>query len=220
MPRGGAKILAWSGLWFGLLLNACAASRLTVEAVGGPAEVYVITSSGTERSLGPTPLNIELDSLFEAGQPAAHLEVRKGTKRHSVLVPKSRLSAEAKISVAFPAEEEIASPLKQETKPLECPQQVNCTQLARGIAEAQDLIMQKKYDLAEAKLLYLSGQYSLVSVILDLLGNVYFLKKDLQAALDSYQRSLNLEPENTETQRVVMRIKGMLGSSSASQGGN
>jgi tetratricopeptide (TPR) repeat protein len=205
----------------GLLMTTCAGSRLTVESVGGQAEVYVVSSSGAERSLGQTPLNVELDSLFEAGQPAAHVEVRKGTKRHSVLVPKSRISAEAKISVGFPAEEEeIATPLKEEAKPLECPQQINCTQLARGIAEAQDLIMQKKYDLAEAKLVYLSGQYSLVSVILDLLGNVYFLKKDLQSALDSYQRSLNLEPENTETQRVVMRIKGMLGSTSASQGGN
>jgi predicted Zn-dependent protease len=82
--------------------------------------------------------------------------------------------------------------------------------VARGIASAQMQISQRNYDRAETTLNSLLAEFPQISIFHDLLGNVYYLKKDLKRALTSYEEALRLDPENTETERLVRRLRTMM----------
>lgn len=94
-----------------------------------------------------------------------------------------------------------------------CPQvdKSRFSQLAQGIAAAQAALHRQNLNDAFERLTVLATTFPNVSVVYDLLGNVEFIRRDLKAALKHYQTSLELEPENPATERMVQRIERLVG---------
>jgi cytochrome c-type biogenesis protein CcmH/NrfG len=88
---------------------------------------------------------------------------------------------------------------------------LDMSEMARGVAEAQRLLMKKDLAGAETQLQQLVARYPHVSVAHDLLGNVYYLKKENAKALKAYKRSLELWPHNPETKGMVETLEKIVG---------
>ncbi len=82
--------------------------------------------------------------------------------------------------------------------------------LARSVAQASNLINNKRFDEARILLSNLIVEYPQVSVGFDLMGGLAFLQRDLKTALGYYERSLSINPENVETRQMVSRLRGMV----------
>jgi tetratricopeptide (TPR) repeat protein len=119
-----------------------------------------------------------------------------------VMIPRSTLGTEARLSLTL-----------QETKlPATCSQADQImNDLAQGVARAQYLIFKKDYEEAKSTLASLSNKYSTVAALDALLGNIYYLQKDLTTALTYYQRAQRLQPEDAETNRMIKRINEIHG---------
>ena len=84
-------------------------------------------------------------------------------------------------------------------------------ELASGVAIVQARIAKKEYDVALIKLSSLSAKFPYVSVIWDLLGNVYYIEKKYENSLEAYEKSLNIDSSNASTANMVKRLKEILG---------
>ena len=82
--------------------------------------------------------------------------------------------------------------------------------LAIGIAKANGLISKKRLDEAQIVLNGLIQEFDKVSVCHDLLGNIYYLKRDLKQAYFHYKKSLQLNPDKIETQQIVQKLKTII----------
>lgn len=94
-------------------------------------------------------------------------------------------------------------------------QNASANLLAKGIADAASMVNRKRFDDATRILEDLAVKFGTVSVIHDLLGNVYFLQRNLDRALESYRRSNRLSPNNVDTLRMIERIEKVQGRGSA-----
>ena len=92
-------------------------------------------------------------------------------------------------------------------KACEASSRENMNELASGIAIVQARIAKKEYDVALIKLSDLSAKFPYISVVWDLLGNVYYIEKKYEEALDSYEKSLALDSTNASTSHIVKRLK-------------
>lgn len=87
--------------------------------------------------------------------------------------------------------------------------------LSKGIALAQSNMMRNQWNVATVNLASLIAEYPFVSVLHDLQGNVYYLQKNFRGALASYERSLQIDPQNVETAIMVRKLRQITGQSSA-----
>ena len=83
----------------------------------------------------------------------------------------------------------------------------NQEKLARNIAKANSLIHLKRYPEASSILQNVVNDFPHVSVGYDLLGNISYLQRDFKQAEQYYQKSIQISPDNVETQNVLERIK-------------
>lgn len=81
--------------------------------------------------------------------------------------------------------------------------------VSRGVAEVRSQIASERLDQAESTLTMLTAEFSGVSVLYDLMGNVYYLRKDLNNALIQYRRSYELNSNNAETARMIKKIESL-----------
>lgn len=192
---------------FGLLFG-CAASNLSVNSVPQEAEVSVVGDSGSPVFLGKTPLNVPTDQVTSQVNGSATLVIAKpGFKSEHFLVPKISLSSRVQVSAQL--KEDNVSPMCAEADE-------TLSRVVRDVAEVQNLMLQKRYDQAKSLLDGLILRHPKVSVFHDLQGNIYYLQRVTDQALKSYQRSLQLDPTSTETQRMVQKLENILGKRSVS----
>jgi predicted Zn-dependent protease len=85
------------------------------------------------------------------------------------------------------------------------------TETTDAVAQVQRMIYKKNYIEAERTLSTFTVKYPAVPVFFSLLGNVYYLEKNLDKALDAYQRSYALQPQNQEASRMIQKIKSIRG---------
>lgn len=83
--------------------------------------------------------------------------------------------------------------------------------LGKGIASVQARILRQDFDVAHSKLASMLADFPNVSVLYDLQGNIFYLQKRFTEALRSYEKSLELEPNNVETSAMVKRLKEITG---------
>lgn len=81
--------------------------------------------------------------------------------------------------------------------------------ISSQIAYSLELIKNKEYDSAERNLLNLQTQFPNVATIHELLGNVFYLKKDLSRAYSFYKKAYALNPNNLDTTRMIQKIEGI-----------
>lgn len=190
----------------------CAPSRIAVTSVPDGADVVKLTGSGSRVALGKTPLTIDLEAQIDVGATALNLVVEHADfVNQSVLFPKTLGPSQQTLLVnLMPIPKTQGGPLEAA---VECPKIPDnmLVQVTRAVAEIQGLIASKDYAGATTKLMIVSTQYPNISVLYDLLGNVNYLKHDYSEALKSYERSVQLEPQNLEASRMVRKVRGMLG---------
>jgi tetratricopeptide (TPR) repeat protein len=186
-----------------LQLAACGSSGgVKLNSVPEGASVTLHGSGGSARDLGKTPLQLSGSELSNSGGRLSSLTISKeGHKEHHVLLGRDRGSESYDILVTL-------QPQMEDPKVLDIRSRQE--RLAKLLVQAHNLTAQKRYDEAERVLGGVLQDYPQVSVGHDLMGNVNYLQKDLKSALRSYERSLQLNPENIETRQMIDRLKGML----------
>lgn len=184
-------------------LTSCASSSLRVSSNPEGADVTVIARDRAPIKVGKTPIELNAQNTPELFSDSLQIQIsREGHSPLSVLVPKLALGATGRVNAN----------LQETMLPKECLAQTDSlSEVARGIAEASGLIQRKRLDEASLVLQGLASKFGSVSVLHDLLGNVYFLKKDLSRALDSYEKSNLLSPNNPQTVRMINRIQELQG---------
>lgn len=201
--RFGQKILARVILGTSLLLGACATEQLMVVSNPEGADVLLHRTDLPPMSVGKTPLHLNRDLVPGLFKESVQISLSKeGYQTEAVLVPRSHLQGSGRIFFSL-----------HETKvPSSCTnQEVAANELARGVATAQLLVMQKNYSEAELLLKDLSHKYPSVAVLHDLLGNIHYLKRDLYLALASYKRSNQLQPNQPATLKLIDKLSTILG---------
>ncbi|MCB0391400.1 MAG: hypothetical protein KDD58_08915 [Bdellovibrionales bacterium] len=186
-------------LLIGFSLNGCSVGLMSIRSTPEGAEVLLAREGSQPVKIGQTPLNLPADRVNNQPGQSAQIIVRKdGYKQENFLVPRVLFSSSIELSVM----------LSEDKLPAACTNQAQAAEkLSRGIAEAQFLIQTKDYQQAEILLNNLVVDNPNISVLWDLLGNIYYLKKDTQAALKAYEKSEVISPGRVNTIRMINKLR-------------
>ncbi len=184
-----------------LFMSACASSLTHVRSNPEGATVFLIQKNNQKMRIGNTPLNIPAQQLNAGGDSNVQIRLEKeGYKGETYFLPSLMFSAYVDLSVE----------LQEEPAPPSCEQQAkNTNKVARNVAQSIFLIQQKKYDQAESILNNLIAENPDISVLFDLLGNVHYLNQKIGLAVESYKRSLDINPNSAETQRMYNKLNAI-----------
>ncbi|MCB0386745.1 MAG: hypothetical protein KDD43_15230, partial [Bdellovibrionales bacterium] len=152
--------------------------------------------------MGQTPLNLEGESVSNRkGKFVTFTLKKEGYQTETVILPTSR----------FGADLNLTSKLEEYKLSLQCRDQNNAIQkVSRGTASVQYLMKAGRLTEALSQVDILLNEFPGVSVLYDLKGNVLYLTKDLSGALAAYDKSVELDPTNADTQRIRTKIRGIL----------
>lgn len=183
-----------------LFNTGCGSQGIRVESKPSGADVTLILKGQSAKKVGQTPLLLT-EKEMESTKDSFQLVISsKGHNPQAILVPPTVISRSG--SVFFDLEESIL--------PIACTNQdVAISKAARGVAESLGYISQKKYDQAETLLTTLTVEFSNLSILHDLLGNVFFLQKKFDRALESYRRSAQINPGNSEVLKIIQKLEAM-----------
>ena len=187
-----------SFIWFLFLMSCSSNHKIVISSFPQGAQVLVKDSSGNNRSLGKTPLE------------ATSNEILKGNQLNSIVVSLEGYREQHLFLADGSQNYEITArlqPLLEDPKSTEAKSRQE--RLAQQLVGAHNLIVSKKYTEAEGILSGVSRDFPHVSVTYDLLGNVSYLRRDLGRALNYYERSLQLNPDNTETKNMVQKLRSL-----------
>jgi hypothetical protein len=189
----------------------CASGNLRVTSTPEKAEVFVAYEGEQPQKIGDTPLNLDSRLLENRRGKFVSLQVRKeGFQPETVLIPKLLMKSTIDVSTR----------LDEQRLPLQCQDMtVAIEKIARGIANVQTYINTNKVLDAQSSLTQLISEFPNISVLYDLMGNVHYINKNLEEALRSYEKSLRLNPGNTDTLRIAQKIRGIVGVRVPSSGG-
>ena len=185
-----------------VLLLGCSSPILRVGSSPEGADVYIVHQGQQPVRIGKTPMTINNQIIHSQPGESVLLKIQKeGFSTESFLVPK----------ITFSSSVELSANLVESKLPLECTQQTNIVNtVVNQVAQSQYLIQKKKFQQALQILNNLSIEHPYLSVIHDLIGNIHYLQGQLKLALDSYEKSLSLNSNNTETQRMVSKLKSIV----------
>ncbi|MCB9024688.1 MAG: hypothetical protein H6625_00085 [Bdellovibrionaceae bacterium] len=183
------------------LQSACSVGLMSVRSTPEGADVFLVQSGAQPVKIGVTPLNIPSDRINNTSGESVRIYVRKeGFKQESFLIPRVLFNSTIDLSIL----------MDEDKLPAACSNQAQAVEnLSRGIAEAQFLIQSKQYSQAENLINSLIIQNSNISVLWDLLGNLYYLKKDTEAALIAYEKSESLSPGQVHTLRMINKLRSI-----------
>ncbi len=176
---------------------------MKIVSIPAEASVYQVDGEGKITLLGKTPLELNEQSMNFQLKKYVQLEISKdGFQSKSMIITKGAESANYEISVKLNFQEsELSGVLANKSN----------EKLAKGIADSRNLIQLKRYDEAEKILIPLSQEFSHVSVILDYLGNIAYLKRDYQTAYKYYEKSVSLNPGNVNSVMMLNNLKNIVG---------
>jgi hypothetical protein len=193
-------ILHLLGLLFAL--TSCASRMVQVQSIPDKAEISILSDQGRQ-VIGKTPFTIKAEDHAQLFSSGGMVELRaEGFLPEVIVLPGSELGKAMNLSVRL-----------NELRAAESCSHASATALARGVALAQQQILSKRYMEAETTLKNLVASYPNLSVVHDLLGNLYYLQRDTGRSLEAYRRSYELEPGNAFTERMIRKLSSF-GSSS------
>jgi hypothetical protein len=179
-----------------LLISGCASNQLTVESNPDGADVYVFGPNNTKQKVGKTPISLTNSNTPSLFKDTIQLTVQKeGYKSESFVIPPASTTANGRILAQLPQIESSST----------------TNEVSEGVAQILRLIYRKSYVEAERSLATYTVKFANISIFWDLLGNVHYLQKNLDRALGAYQTSLSLNPQNSETQKMITKIKTIRG---------
>jgi tetratricopeptide (TPR) repeat protein len=185
-----------------LVLMSCASSsRVKISSTPDKAEVKVTTNDGETKSLGTTPLEIDGREIYANASRMSMLHVSKeGFETQNIFIAQDSNQENYNINVKLKTRSEDAKGLEIKARQ---------EKLAKNIAVSNNLINKKRFEEAARVLITITQDYPYVSVSYDLLGNISYLQRDFRAALNYYQKSYQINPENAETKMMIDKLKTM-----------
>ncbi|MBS1962737.1 MAG: tetratricopeptide repeat protein [Bdellovibrionales bacterium] len=184
-----------------LFAYGCSSGQIQVESDPAGADVNVVSGGGMKQKIGQTPLTLTPAQFPNAFGADVQIQVSKdGYRAESFLLPPQASGAVGRI----------------QAKLADDPVSKTCQDTANSIADATDavaqiqrLIYKKNYGDAERALVSATVKYPAVPIFYSLLGNVYYLEKQLDKALESYRHAAALQPQNLEIARMIEKIRGI-----------
>jgi tetratricopeptide (TPR) repeat protein len=184
-----------------VLLTRCANnSTISVSSDPSGATISVVDQNGNSTDLGATPRVLLMDQVFKGGEQFKELIVSKDkymTER--VVIPRTDNTKKYKFSWKLFKVEQLSEKFLSKDQ----------DKLASSIASAYSFISQKDYLRAESILNQALNDFSGVSVLYDLMGNLQYIKKDYKKAYKFYKKSAEYNPTNIETNKMVEKLKGI-----------
>ncbi|MBU6374424.1 MAG: tetratricopeptide repeat protein [Bdellovibrionales bacterium] len=176
---------------------------MSVRSEPSESEVLVRKGSAAPVKLGATPFVMTSDNSREWLGDSFELIVRKeGYAAQSVVVPKLALGASSQVDIV----------LKEAALPQSCAQQdLSLNEIASGVAQAQYFLSRRSYEESRRKIQELINKFPGVAALHTLLGNLFYIQKDFQSALEAYRRSKRIQPENAETTRMIEKLSSFKG---------
>ena len=188
-----------------LCAAGCASNQVRVESDPAGADIYLVGANQMATKIAKTPAT--LDDVTAAGAFSTDVQVRivkEGFESESIWIPKTSMGLRAS----------YFAKLRENAIEKACSNQIeSLSNLAKGVAEAQNSLFRKDYDQAERQLKSLTERFTTVAILYDLLGNLYYLRKDLERALEAYKLSAKIQPGKTETDRMIQKINAIRGKS-------
>ncbi|PIU00272.1 MAG: hypothetical protein COT74_04885 [Bdellovibrionales bacterium CG10_big_fil_rev_8_21_14_0_10_45_34] len=193
-----------------LILPNCSSPQFVVDSEPNGAQVVVTSDSHSPQMIGSTPITTS-PSAFASGSSSTIVEIKKaGFVSRLVHLPETTFSRSTHIKVK----------LTEDRVPASCENQnLAVRDVSRGIARAQSLIASKKMDEAMNLLKNLIARFPENPVLYDLIGNIYYMQRELQLALSAYKKSNQIEPGNSETENMIEKIKLISGDRSPAEAG-
>ncbi len=176
----------------------CQSQTLKIESEPAGADVLVSVQGQTAKKVGITPYVMQASEQGDRSQAMRLVVSKDGFGADSVLLPPSSVGRSGTVFMK----------LDQSKLPAACVNlEAALEKVSRGVADAQYQIKLKNLDQAERQLVQLVDEFQNVSVLHELLGNVYYLRKDIDKALASYRRSQAIAPNNSDTGRMIKRLE-------------
>ncbi len=192
-------------LFLNSLIASCTSMQMKIESEPSEATVYLKDGQKIKK-IGVTPLNINSEQYNDVEN--FHLRIEKeGYKSHEIIVDKRSVTSRAKIFASMNKMDLENNASNNASTGSSNPISLIQAQQHRGLASIQSLLLQSQYAQAEviARQFVVENPFS--SVGWSLLGNAYLLQNKSSLALEAYQKSLEYEPENEDTRRIVERLK-------------
>lgn len=177
-------------------ISSCSTGQLRINSQPEGAEVYISSAAIPIKKVGVTPL-VQTEELSVSSNESYQITISKpGFEDSNVLVPATTLKRNVSVSVKL--KEQATN--KAQTS-------VEIDKIASQVADVQNLIKTKDLIQAERKILIMISQHANVATFHELIGNIYYLKKDLQNALASYKKANELAPGNPDTMRMINKLQ-------------
>lgn len=185
-------------LIFVLSLTGCSGSgMLSVKTNPSAATVKLSDESGEIREIGNTPLSVNFNEAF-AGSKNIKVIIEKGNfESEKIILTRPEIKTDYNLSVDLKRDRSAESQIEN-LKTLE--------KVAKNIAEALKKIQERRFKDAEVQLLRFIEDHPSISVSYDLLGNVYYMMGDRQAARAQYLKADSINPNNFERKRIIQRL--------------
>lgn len=187
-------------------LVSCATSELIVESQPDGADVIAKFRDSSVKKIGITPLRVNETQVGNNSDAYEIIVSKEKFQRESVIVSPSKFPREVKINLKLDSAIENIATLS--------PKDFN--DAVRMTAQAQSSIKAKDYDQAERTLSSALIRFQSIPTFYTLLGNTYYLKKDLDKALVQYKKARELDPQSSENDVMIKKIETLRGGSQGS----
>jgi hypothetical protein len=194
-----------------MVTMGCATGTMRVNSTPDKAEVFVAYEGEQPNKVGETPLSLDSRTINANRGKYVTVSIKKdGFLSESVIIPNSVMKSSV----------DMSSRLSENKLPLQCQDQMAAIEkISRGVAQVQSMMQSSRLVEAQGQLSMLISDFPDVSVLHDLMGNVHYINKNLEMAYASYRKSLDLNPTNVDTQRMVSKIQGIIGIRMPAAGG-
>ncbi len=185
-----------------LLSSGCTTTKMILVSEPQGADVFATDNSGREEKLGQTPLEFNNEILKKLPNNMWRLTVDKaGFLKDQIYIESKMFQEVGNISIT----------LTPEANWKEAYQDANAYKYLNDVsgmsAEIQAATVKGDYNRAESLATALVTRYPKLSAGWNLLGNIYYLQKRIDKALESYQKSLAINPNDQVTKRILDRIQ-------------
>jgi tetratricopeptide (TPR) repeat protein len=168
------------------------------------ADVSYLSPSGQFKVIGQTPLTVEPAIIKEWLNSKSEYAVIKVSKSGYV-VENLFIDLNGRYKLAYNAD------LKQvdawNNKEMEVSSNL-ANKLAQKVQQINQQVFNKNFDSALKDTELLIDQYPKAHVFYDIKGSILFLKGQRAEAINSYQKSLSLNPDNNEAKKMLEKVKG------------
>lgn len=170
---------------------------LSVKTNPSVATVKLSDESGEIREIGNTPLSVNFNEVFAGSKNVKVIIEKSNFESEKIILTRPEIKTDYNLSVDLKRDRSAESQIEN-LKTLE--------KVAKNIAEALKKIQERRFKDAEGQLLRFIDEYPSISVSYDLLGNVYYMMGDRQAARAQYLKADSINPNNFERKRVIQRL--------------